>query len=51
VAVSYSAPAIFLDEAPEIEDQGASEDIDRGEIVNLRNQTLPPRLLIRLGGA
>jgi len=49
VAVSYRGPAIFLVEAPDIQAHGASDEIDRSEIVKLRHQTLPPRLLIRLG--
>jgi hypothetical protein len=50
VAVSYNGLAIFLVEAPEIEPQGALNEIDRGEIVKLRNLTPSPRLLMRLGG-
>ena len=50
MAVPYNGLAIFLVEAPKIELQDALNEIDRGEIVKLKNLTPSLRLLIRLGG-
>jgi hypothetical protein len=45
---SYDEPVIFVIEAPDLESQGASDEVAHGEFVKARY--LPPRLLIRLGG-
>ena len=48
MASSYDEPVIFVVEAPDLELRAASDEVTRGEFVKARS--LPPRLLIRLGG-
>ena len=48
MADSYDEPVIFLIEALDIESRAAPDEAAHGEAVKARS--LPPRLLIRLGG-
>lgn len=48
--VSYGGSAIFLIESPDLEPRAALGGTDPGETAKLRDQTLSPRLLIRVGG-
>jgi len=46
---SYDGSAIFLVDAPNLEPPAPLGETGHGETAKLRDQALPPRLLVRLG--